>query len=68
MYQFNICTIYFILRYFLKYTFQFYSKFCYIISFQCEKCNYLALIGGGGSDQFTASEKLLPPPLHPPII
>ena len=38
--------------------------FCYIISFQCEKCNYLALIGGGGSDQFTASEKfgpLLPP-------
>ena len=31
--------------------------FCYIISFLCEKCNYMALIGGGGSDQFTASEK-----------
>ena len=47
-----------------------YSEFCYIISFQCEKCNYLALIGtggGGGSNQFTTSEKFgstlsLPPP------
>ena len=46
-----------------------------MISFQCEKCNYLALIGSGGSDQFTASEKFGPlspqysepcPPLPPP--
>ena len=27
---------------------------------QCEKCNDLALIRGGGSDQFTASEKFGP--------
>ena len=38
----------------------------YIISFQCEKCNYLALIGGGCSDQFTASENFAPPPSPPP--
>ena len=35
---------------------------CYIISFLCEKCNYMALTGGGGSDQLTASEKFAPPP------
>ena len=45
----------------------------YIISFQCEKCNYLALIGGGVSDPFTASETFAPPqysetcPPPPPI-
>ena len=48
----------------------------------CEKCNYLALEGGGGggvgggeggSDQYTASEKFGPrnilnrPPLPPPL-
>ena len=32
----------------------------YMISFQCEKCNYLALIWSGGPDQFTASKKYAP--------
>ena len=47
----------------------------YIISFRCEKFNYLALTGGGGSDQFTTSEKFAPPlgpqysePCAPPLI
>ena len=31
-----------------------------MISFQCEKCNYLALIWSGGPDQFTASKKYAP--------
>ena len=35
------------------------------MSFQREICNYLALIGGGDSDVFTASEKF--GPLGPPI-
>ena len=52
--------------------FQFYFKFCHIISSQCWKCNYLALIGDGGSNQFTVSEKFPPqysepcPPSPPP--
>ena len=42
----------------------------HIISIQCENCNYLALTGGGGSDQFTASEKFAPlaPPPPPSIL
>ena len=30
-------------------------------TFQCEECNYLALIGGRGSHPFTASENFAPP-------
>ena len=37
-----------------------------MIGFRYEKCNYLALIGVAGSDQFTASEKF--GPSHPPNI
>ena len=46
-------------------------NFAILISFQCEKCNFLALIGGGGSDQITASKKFAPflaPPPPPTLI
>ena len=56
----------FYLKVFLKEYFSILFLNCYIISFQCEKCNYLALIGCGGSDQFTASEKFVPPQYSEP--
>ena len=39
--------------------FQFYSYFCYIISFQCEKCN-LTLIEGGAPINLQPAKRLAP--------
>ena len=51
----------FYLKVFLK---AFFSILFLILlyQFQCEKCNYLALIGGRGSDLSIASEKFARPP------